>query len=460
MNVHRARRAACTLAALLLGPVCFAQANDTQDPIGYDRLVDVFGDALPDGRRVEVAQVEPPSRVIGDDKDSTRRTHIPGRDRAMFVGVTFANVREDALDDSGHATTTARLFYGRGHSATPGVERVHLFSANDFLKRLSDPSGLGPARVWNHSWVGGTGARDADILLAFDRAVVARDWVVVAGVANKGKNPPLLSAAFNVLGVGRSDGAHGIGAADRGGAYANLRHRPHLVAPAGKTSEAAPMVASVATLLLDALMAQRPDSPLTPADEGRVVRSALMAGARRRFDRGADPVARAQPDYAADASVRTDNGLDTRFGAGQVDAWRSYHIVRDGPFVLTDDATGRTGALPAAGFVSAQTLGPRRTGGAKMRYELRPDADVTIAAALIWNWQPGRRISPPDLDLHLYDVTEKIKVVALSDGQGDTGEHVYAALEKGRRYALEVVTRATRYENTSFALAWFTEPAG
>lgn len=95
-----------------------------------------------------------------------------------------------------------------------------------------------------------------------------------------------------------------------------------------------------------------------------------------------------------------------------------------------------------------------------MRYELRPDADVTIAAALIWNWQPGRRISPPDLDLHLYDVTEKIKVVALSDGQGDTGEHVYAALEKGRRYALEVVTRATRYENTSFALAWFTEPAG
>ncbi|MEO1574132.1 MAG: hypothetical protein AAFU65_04140, partial [Pseudomonadota bacterium] len=422
------------------------------DPIGYARLVSAYGDALPDGARIDVAQVEPPSRIQGDDKQSQRRTHVPDRSRRPFKGVQFVNVSEDQLDGSGHATSTARLFYGRGYSSAPGVERVHVFTANEFLKGLARPSGLGPARVWNHSWVGGVKGRDSEILRALDRAVTARHWIVVAGVANKDPNPPLLSSGFNLLSVGRSDGKHGAGTRHTSAAYSADRARPHLVAPAAKTSEAAPMVASVATLLLDALVGERDTHGLSRADESLVVRAALLAGARRTFDRGADPAARAQPDYAADASVRTANGLDTRFGAGQLNAWNSYHIVRSGP----PAGAGKAPVLPPSGWIVGRELDSSPSSGTKVRFDIVPEQDVVFTAALLWNWTPGRRQLPADLDLQLYDATGKLALTALSDGRGDTGEHLHVPLKGGHRYQLQIVAPAPRHATTAWALAWRT----
>ena len=440
MTERRARRAAVRLLVALCacGAPCGAVALETVDPLGYEALVERYGSALHDGRRVDVAQVEPPARIAGDEASDTRRTHVPDRSRRVFDGVTFLNVAGHALDGSAHATTTGRWFYGRGSSAAPGVSRVHIFSANEFLGGLGRPSSLGPARVWNHSWVGGTGANDARILRALDRAVTRRHWIAVCGVANSGTNPPLLSSGYNVLSVGRVDGRHAMGSAAVNRVYTDQRERPHLVAPARTASEAAPMVASVAALLLDALLAS---GELAPSDQTRVVRAALMAGARRSIS--------AAPGYAADPSVAAANGLDVRFGAGQVSAFNSYRIIAAPPVVENGVVE-----MGDAGFHAAPRVGAQGPVGPASRYRIAPARTMQLTAALIWDFLPGDHAQPLELDLHLYDVEESFDLVAKIEGRGDTGQHLRATLAAGREYELQVVTRDRRAADTPYALAW------
>ena len=59
------------------------------------------------------------------------------------------------------------------------------------------------------------------------------------------------------------------------------------------------------------------------AETSEVVKAALMAGADRRTanGRGAE---------ITDYTVDTSNGLDSRFGAGQVNIYNSYHILTGG----------------------------------------------------------------------------------------------------------------------------------
>lgn len=426
-------------------------AGAVDDPYGIKRLRQENGAQVLDGRGVVVAQVEPPSRVAGDDKKSARRSNLPDKSSPQFDGVRFHNVPDDAIWGSGHATMTARRFYGRKGSIAPGIADVHVFTANEFLAAIAKAAPMPPARVWSHSWIGGGTGDDSGLLRALDRRSYREDWVVVAGLANRNANSALLSSAFNILSVGRSDGGHPRGAAPVDNIYSSLRARPHLVAPMTTTSEAVPIVSAAAALLIQAAG----QLPADAQDGARAmtVRAALMAGAERNFDRGQSAAARAQPDYRADSSVRTDNGLDTRFGAGQVHAYNSVRIVQGGQTDSIEDDRDAVN-IERDGFDVDMAFGGRHGSNRRARYIFSPKADATLTVALVWPVQRVGATNVVDLNLRLYDATDKLAAIAASNGRRDTGEHLVVQLDAGRRYELVVQVAREQSVEARYALAW------
>ncbi|MFK8015790.1 MAG: hypothetical protein AB8G17_10155 [Gammaproteobacteria bacterium] len=469
------RRHIAALAAMLLGvaPGGLAQAPASSadatpaparvaprtlatDPLGFKRLRKELGQRMPTGEGVVVAQIEPPSGLLKAARDAPERSHAPDRSMPEFDGVRFGNARGIKHWGSAHATITARRFYGRKRSFAPGITDVYLYTANAFLSQLGRPESFAPARVWSHSWIGSTGS-DGGLLRALDRNAERYEWLVVTGLANRGENSALLSSAFNVLSVGRSDGAHAAGAARVDRVYSGTRDRPHIVAPATTVSEAVPIVSSAAAFLIDAARQQvaRQKSPrgIKTIDERHVVdgaraltvRAALMAGASRSF-------AHELPlGYREDATVRTDNGLDTRFGAGQLNVYNSYQIIAGGQTDSVEDDR-RARPLRGSGFDVDDSFGGN--GDAHARYRIAPGFAGRLTVALTWPVSRAGVTSVDDINLLLYDVTEKTKVVASSSGKHDTTENLTAELDPQRRYEFWVVKSYTESFDLPYAVAW------
>lgn len=444
----------CRRAALLGGMLLclFAlNAGASDDPFGIERLRAERGERVLDGRYVAVGQVEPAARVAGDGKAATRRSHLPDRTADEFRDVQFHNAPADAVWGSGHATMTGGRLYGRSKSFSPGIRDVHIYTPEAFLTALAKSAPMSSARIWSHSWIGGDTGNDGGLLRELDRRAFREDWVVVTGVANRDANAPLLSSAFNVISVGRSDGGHPRGAAQVDNIYSSLRARPHLVAPTTTTSEAVPIVASAAALLIQA--AEQAPGHAQDAARAMTVRAVLMAGADRQFDRGHSAAARAQPDYRAAAAVRTDNGLDTRFGAGQVHVYNSVRIIEGGQtHSLEDDRDAQV--LAHDGYDVDMAFGGRKDSNRRGRYRLAPEADTALTVSLVWPVQRVGATQVVDLNLRLYDTTDKLVAIAASNGRRDTSEHLTAQLQAGRRYELVVLVAREQLVEARYALAW------
>ena len=86
-------------------------------------------------------------------------------------------------------------------------------------------------------------------------------------------------------------------------------------------SAAVPVVAAAAAVLID--LARQINAP----DNNDVIKAVLMAGADRRTDNGTGAEIE---DYRVTPENRTDNGLDRRYGAGQVNIANSYAIIAAG----------------------------------------------------------------------------------------------------------------------------------
>lgn len=426
------------------------------DPMGAKRLRKELGARTPTGVGVVVAQIEAESGLAGAGPDDTTRSHAPDRSLAEFDGVDFRNARGIKHWGSSHANITARRFYGRKRSFAPGVTDVYLYKANAFLGRLSQPESLAPARIWSHSWIGSTKS-DGSLLRALDRNAQRYEWLVVTGLANRGENSPLLSSAFNVLSVGRSDGGHAIGAARVNRLYGAERGRPHIVAPASTVSEAVPIVSSAAAVLIETARQQvaagKSPRGTTTFDNRRVLdgaraltlRAALMAGASRSV------AADMTPGYREDATVRTDNGLDTRFGAGQLNLYNSYNIIAGGQTDSIED-NRRAPVLSRSGYDVDDAFGGK--GEPHARYLIAPRFAGRVTATLVWPVSQAGVSKIDNIDLLLYDVTDKRTVVASSSGKFDTTENLTAILDPDRRYELRVVKSYTNTFEVSYALAW------
>ncbi|MGR8919021.1 MAG: hypothetical protein ACU85V_05330 [Gammaproteobacteria bacterium] len=439
----------CAVLALAAPPTRAGYLDD----IGFAALAARPGIMLPDGAAVIIDQVEA-SR--GDTPEAPIYLPDPG---AAFAGVTFVDRTMGPNPAfSSHATNVALLFAGDA-AMTPGIATVDNYEAGDWLNAvlLNDLSGPSPPRpalgtgtLANHSWVGSTGEAelDADLLTRLDFIIEEDDYTHVTGATNTARG--LLGQAYNVIAVTATRRPF-TGASDALDAfYTAGRSVPHVVAPLGTPSSATAVVSAAAALLIDAS-----DGDALPTE---LLKAALMAGADR-ITRNSNPNSEDIAAYQADAT----NGLDRRFGAGQLNVANSYDILEQTASASLED--GGTVASPVAGHAYDPAFGGANDSNATATYVLGPTATAgRLSATLAWNAaivDPAGAFFPVrtlhNLDLELRDVTGGDLVVTRSASTDANTETLTAAVEAGHGYALIVSVGGGGPFEHDFALAWRLE---
>jgi hypothetical protein len=480
----------CALLAVLLS---FAPAfADYKDDMGYTRLEAALGPDMPHGFGVTVTQVEARTSY------NPLGPYMPNATDAQFAGKTLVKKTADSVSgSSNHATAVGRRFYGTSSSLSPAVFLVDCYEANHwfqsgflnygsmYLGKPIQPFYLWPSapstpsRVANHSWVGS--GVSSDVLRRLDFVVETDEFIQVVASDNAMSNKPLMISAFNAISVGKSDGRHQQGSVAMDATYTAGRVKPDLVVPTSPTSYAAPLGASAATLLIEtgrneALSTDpherhtfnRDGEVIQNAERAEVIKAAMMAGAERVTH---NPASANVADYRVNMGNRSPNGLDTRYGAGQVDVYHSYQIIAAGEQNSEEDHPAGQGAMGWYGFDFDPSFGGKDTSNGMASYHFTADQNrKMLYAALVWHMdiQGGslydfdNGATLYDLDLLLQDVTDSLnpRLVASSVGTGDNTENLWVPLAPGRAYKL-VVSRGQAQAPFDFdyALAWrMTEP--
>lgn len=455
---------------------------DARADVGYTRLQQELGGAMPDGTGVIVTQVEGTQDVNG------RNAWLPDGGNAEFAGKSIRNASRSGPGlYSGHATTVGQHFYGRTLSMAPAIDSIsayvafHWLSAG-FLATTNQPTGgpfpaVSTSRVANHSWVAGTNGADSYALRRLDWVIETDEYLQVVGMNNGDgigtSTTPLLGGAFNAVAVGRSDGLHQLGTAALDATYTAGRVRPDVVVPVGTTSLATPHVAAAAALLIatghaTAALSSDPVATSTTnrsgglvrnAERSEVVKAALMAGADRVTRNASSANLDAYRDVAAHQSA---NGLDRRYGAGQLNVRNSYLIVAAGEQGSVEDGNRAAGVGPR-GFDYDPRFGGADGSNATGTYVL-PVSPVPrrLSVALAWNiditgtTMQGFNTAAILHDLNLALVDADGATVAASQGTLDNTENLWLVVPAKARYTLRVT--GVGAFSWDYAIAWQLVP--
>ena len=238
------------------------------DETGWDELNARLGGAVPTGA----------GEVVAFAEATSGGSYGPDLNHPEFAGKNIV-LKSGSTGVSSHATVVGQHFFGTSTGISPGMTEVRCYSATSFLgsgflktTALINPPKTVNWRVQNNSWIG---SGDDAYLLKYDYAIEEQDIFVASGV-NNGTGPldvPLFSHLYNGIAVGRSDGNHHAGGT-LFGYGTNGRQKPELVAPAGATSYATPLVAGAAALLLETakthlLLAMNPNAQAGPTTRPR-----------------------------------------------------------------------------------------------------------------------------------------------------------------------------------------------
>ncbi len=461
-------------------------AADYYDDIGFRQLQTLLGAGMPTGASVRVMQVEASQTVNGID------TWVPDPGSAELSGKTITDLSGAPSGVYGtHATIVGTELYGNSASIAPGTTVISVYSVDDwlrggFLRSLNASQGqplFSSARVSNHSWIGASPAFNTDILERLDWLIGRDELVTVVGLNNGDPNQPLLCGAYNVISAGRTDGLHGRATVAVDGIYTAGRIRPDLVAPAPTTSEATPRIAAAATLLVQTghanaglstdpfsqSVVNRAGSTLGTvrnAERSEVIKAALMAGAVRATANTSAPNI---SDYRLAPANQGPNGLDVRFGAGQLNVLNSYQIIAAGEQNSVEDQPAGGGAVGAQGWdYDFRFGGAAGTNNSTATYYLPvPATDGTLSVALVWNLKiaggtTNNFVGTPtrfNMDLTLQDVTIPASPVTVVTSQSTTEntENIWQPIVAGRQYLLRVSRPVSQAAfDWDFALAWHT----
>jgi len=455
---------------------------DYKDDIGYNRLVAEQGEMMPNGSGIPVTQGE-----AGGDPP----VYMPDVTIGELAGkaITDKSGSNQANSTSGHATSVGKQFYGSSTSIAPAINTVNIYDANgwlnsDYLRAnssSSEPRSVSD-RIANHSWIGDSSDDSVDLIV-----IKRLDWVIdndefihAVGLKNAtSTNLPMLAAAFNVIAVGATDGVHGRSTPSLAAPYVSGRTRPELVAPFSTTSSATPVIAAAAALLVEVghavpslssapATSNRAASTIYTAERSEVIKTVLMAGADRVTNNSTNPDS-ATPkditDYRVALANQSANGLDVRFGAGQVNIYNSFHILMAGEQNSLEDGGAAIGSYgfdydPAFGG-AGKGQGSNVTGSYIFSTGSSP---VMLSAALGWNVDVvnnngGAFLGAAtlyDMDLRLYDETDGGHVpVAESVSAIDNTENIWVQLEAGKDYLLEVAPKTGQAAfEWDYAIAW------
>jgi len=261
--------------------------------------------------------------------------------------------------------------------------------------------------------------------------------------------------SFNAISVGLTNGRAASGTTDNlddpQNLYVGGRAAPDVVAPEYETSYATPIVASTAALLVDlahnnpslssgSFVSARTGLTLEYGETNDVIKAAIMAGADRVTNNTS--ISDQITNYGA-AGYQTQNGLDTRYGAGQVDDYNSYHIIaagQQGP-----------GTIKSYGF----DYNPSSSDSGVEDYTF--SGDNGVAATLAWNIHIDDSMSATlaNYQLHLYQLSGSGSIsIAASISTIDNTQNIYVTgLTPSDTYELEI-TRTDSLGNWDYGLAW------
>ena len=481
LNLRRSLFISSHLVSTALLTISSSQVNAAilQD-IGYEALVTELGVSVPIGSGVAVNLVEARTTCSGTAGSDCYRPD---------PGTTTAYTAQSGSPTgvSAHATGSANAFYG-STSTSPGITNIDVYAAGHWLgggylnsSTVSEPmpgtfvitnSTMQPAtsstRVSSHSYVGAANipslpgnTLDLELLQRMDFLADKDDHIVTVAMNNGTTNRPLNGSAYNVITVGRTDGLHPQGTVDvnpGAGLYnSTIRSGADIVVPESTTSAATPRVASAAALLVgyghdqgtaksNGTITTRDSSILHHAETSEVIKASLMAGASRSTSNIA--VAANITDYRS-AGNQTTNGLDTRFGAGQLNIQNSYHILAAGE----QDA----GSVLSTGFDYDAAFGSNSTASYLFT---NSDDNAWFAASLVWNIlfddSESEFVTSVgtlfDLNLELYS---EGSLIASSTSAIDNTENLWLQLAIGD-YRLDVTSNGVFGHD--YGLAWQTAP--
>ncbi len=478
-------------AILALGP-SLALA-DYRGDIAYTRLQQELGVSMPTGAGVIVSQVEGTQQVNGQD------AWFPDITDPEFAGKTIVN-GSNAPGGlySYHATGVAGDFYGLTRSIAPGISNITGYSANDWLGSrylqtvANSTTGATPSvstsRIANHSWIGGAPGFDTYVLRRLDWVIDRDEYIQLVGLNNgDGLTPttnPLLSSAYNVIAVGRSDSFHAPGTVALDPVYTAGRARPDIVDPINATSNATPHVAATAALLIqtghnNAALSSDPVAVSTTnragatirnAERSEVIKAVLMAGADRVTHNTTVPNL---ISYRGAPTYQTANGLDVRYGAGQQNVRNSYLILVAGEQGSVEDGN-LAATVGSRGFDYDPAFGGSSSSNITGTYRLpvQPTPQL-LTASLVWNIYitgpsgPGFATAATlrNLDLTVIDLAAGgtpvvlpggTPAVATSQSLVDNTENIWLVVPANAQYALRV-TRVGTFTR-DYGLAWQLVP--
>ena len=455
------------LPALYWAPCAFA---DYKDDIGYTALQHLLGTKTPTGANVNVSQAEASSVGPTDPAYPSYSSEITN---SQFASKNFSFPGVASKSVSGHATGVGALFYG-SDSIAYGINNITSHEANAWIQSLLTTTASPPLngnRVANHSWVGNgnTPAETGIILRLVDRQVKNNEFIQVVGMANSSNNSPLLGSAYNVIAVGRTDGGHDQGSDAIDSTYGVGRTRPDLVAPQLVTSTAAPIVSAAAALLVETghsgeLKLSRNSALISGigtvynAERANTIKAALMAGADRKT---VNSFATANITDYRSTGHQTGNGLDDRFGAGQLNILHSYQIITAGEQNSLEDGGDNKGEIGSNGFNYDASFGGSFGSNSTATYRFKAEANLNLTASLVWNLDVSNNADLTTtlhhLNLELYDVTAK-STSAFSKSAIDNTENLWVNLKTGHSYELLVKSGETSEISCDYALAWHISP--
>ena len=461
------RRWLCLFPALFWAPGVFA---DYKSDIGYDDLENLLVFSKPTGANIGVIQVE--ASLVGGS-DSAYPIYAPEIINSQFAGKTFIFPGAASTSPSGHATGVGSRYYGND-SIAYGISNITSYESNAWLNSIASETVSAPfdgSRIANHSWVGNGEKPIAagTILRLVDRQVELEEAIQVVGMANSAGNSPLLGSAFNVIAVGRTDGGHDKDSDAVDPVYLAGRTRPDLVVPQATTSVAAPVVSAAAALLIetghDGASSVSNDSTnvigvgrIYNAERAETIKAALMAGADRVT---ANTSTTANISDYRSSGHQTGNGLDDRFGAGQINILHSYQIIAAGEQDSSEDSGSSGGWIDLSGFDYDASFGGSAGSNSVAIYKFNADAELKLSASLVWNLGVANNASLTttlhDLNLELYDATTQT-TTALSASTINNTENLWVSLVMGHSYELLVKSTETGNFSWDYALAWHMSP--
>jgi len=459
------------LAFLMLPSQTYA---DYRDDIAYTQLQAEVGTLVPNASNIRVTQVE---AAIGDDEIGY--AWMPDVNSLSFSGKNIIDKTGGSNGFSGHSNGVANTFFGNTSSIASGIENIDVYSAEDwlldgFLKPGQPENPItSSSRVANHSWVGAMTETDGDVfvLKRLDWVVEKNEFIQVTAMNNGSVNKPLLGNAYNSISVGRTDGNHAQGTLTLDTEYNLGRVRPDIVAPASSTSNATPMVSAAVAILLDQAnnAAQGATTVIENGDviyngeRSEVVKAIVMAGADRNTSNTATTAQIV--DYREDVLTQTDNGLDSRFGAGQLNVYNNYQIMEAGEQDSQQD--GGSVLIDQFGYDYDESFGNDQR-VANYQFDSIEAEGLQLTASLVWNINIAADFENNvwadailyDLNLSLFDVTDGVGnelLVSSSNSSIDNTENLWYFLEQDRDYQIQVTAEGDDF-NWDYGLAWRIAP--